>query len=391
MSSSWLVEPRMPLVVRDGRPNDGRSSSRTLPMVLPSTIAGVARTRLGSDEQGRFELAGRAEPLLQVAVRGPILMECGALRPLAPAPADALLLRDDSNTSRLRALRPISLPEGASTSLPEEHRPIGLEKERALAGKPARDAPRWWAWGSLEAWLTKPRDLDGEEADEFLRGGLASLPVDRRVHVEQGPGETAEEGMLFATSGLCFSTRADDAPGIPDRDLGLLVEVEDATLEGRARTIREGLAPFAGERRLVHWRRLEADPWPAPPAAMVSHVARPGRSCCLRLLLLTPALFAGGWRPNLEGGPLSRAVEGVSVRLIGAAVGRPTTASGWDFARRAPKASRRAAPAGAVYWLELEGDAAARSAWLERVWMSNVSDEAQDRRDGWGLAALGVA
>ena len=65
--TSWLLEPRDPLVVRDGRPNSGRSESRVLGFPLPSTIAGGVRTRLGSGARG-FEMQDRIEELLGVSV-----------------------------------------------------------------------------------------------------------------------------------------------------------------------------------------------------------------------------------------------------------------------------------------------------------------------------------
>ncbi|EQD59245.1 CRISPR-associated Cmr3 family protein, partial [mine drainage metagenome] len=43
---------------------------------------------------------------------------------------------------------------------------------------------------------------------------------------------------------------------------------------------------------------------------------------------------------------------GVSARLVCAAVPRAQVVSGWDLARRAPKAALRAAPAGSVYWFD---------------------------------------
>jgi hypothetical protein len=30
------------------------------------------------------------------------------------------------------------------------------------------------------------------------------------------------------------------------------------------------------------------------------------------------------------------------------------------------------------------------SAWLEKVWWKEISDDEQDRRDGFGLAVVGV-
>jgi CRISPR-associated protein Cmr3 len=47
-------------------------------------------------------------------------------------------------------------------------------------------------------------------------------------------------------------------------------------------------------------------------------------------------------------------------------------------------------PAGAVYFLRVEGDESARRAFARRIWLQAISDEEQDRRDGFGIALLGT-
>jgi CRISPR-associated protein Cmr3 len=99
----------------------------------------------------------------------------------------------------------------------------------------------------------------------------------------------------------------------------------------------------------------------------------------LRLILVTPGIFEHGYRPSQ--------LEGAS--LIAAAVGRPETISGWDHARRCPKICRRMAPAGSVYWIELDKGIDPQE-WINRHWMQSISDSPQDRRDGFGLVMIGV-
>lgn len=99
-------------------------------------------------------------------------------------------------------------------------------------------------------------------------------------------------------------------------------------------------------------------------------------------MLVTPALFQDGWHPQpaqLGGG-----------RLVAAHVGRPLSVSGWDFVRRGPKPSRRMVPAGAIYWVEFDTpDAAAQ--WAKDHHFRSISDDPQDRRDGFGLIICGRA
>lgn len=73
--------------------------------------------------------------------------------------------------------------------------------------------------------------------------------------------------------------------------------------------------------------------------------------------------------------------------------------SGWDLAfdngagkpRGRPKPTRRLAPAGSVYFVELEGGAREDlERWCDAAWLAPLSDGEQERRDGFGLAALGA-
>jgi CRISPR-associated protein Cmr3 len=56
-----------------------------------------------------------------------------------------------------------------------------------------------------------------------------------------------------------------------------------------------------------------------------------------------------------------------------------------------PKPTRRMAASGSVYFVELkcDNDAALRE-WIGKTWLHSISDRPEDRRDGFGLAALGV-
>jgi CRISPR-associated protein Cmr3 len=115
----------------------------------------------------------------------------------------------------------------------------------------------------------------------------------------------------------------------------------------------------------------ERPDWPAPNI-----------SARARVLLLTPALFAEGAVPG----------EIAGARVIAAAVGRPQTISGWDMAAGGPKPTRRMAPAGSVYWVDLSGmSEMRRSDWCAAVHFQSVCSDEQDNLDGFGLAVVGVS
>lgn len=383
--TSWYIEPRDPLVVRDGRPNDGRSESATLPFPLPSTCAGLCRTQLGSDPGRGFVLGHRLGELEQTSLRGPLLADTAANTLLFPAPRDVRLEELDDGSLRARSLAPLTLPDGVEHDDDDGLSLVGAAGEDAeRAGKPPREPHTFWPWKAIERALRGPLRLDGTDVAELLDDGVKRLPTEARTHVTlDRETQTAQDGMLFGTTGLRFAVGCAESLSTM-RSLALFLDFDAAAVAGRE--VREGLAPLAGKRRLARWTR-SATALPAIPEWLTKHVrdARTDTPLRLRVLLATPAIFRLGYGPS----PDSPVLPPIA-KLVAALVPRPETVSGWNFAVGAPKPTRRMAAAGSVYWLDLEGDAAARLAWLKGVWMQNISDDAQHRRDGFGLALVGV-
>lgn len=379
----WIIEPYDPLIVRDGRPfgpNPG-ARARSLPFPFPSTIAGGLRTRAGEDSSGLFD-SGAIDEVLKIAVRGPLLVELDAkdeVHWMAPAPRDALLLQDNESREITRhRLRPLLYPPGALDDLPPE-----LSYATGLAEpdlrKPFKDAPNYWHWQHFAEWLFEPPPLKTLTTEELAALGHDGPGSDRRVHVAIDPQSLSGiDGGLFATSGLTFLQQPQSDSLHAVRRLALAVTVEN---QGNL-TIDEGLAPLGGERRLMRWQRT-GTPFPALAEAVIEGLVKSGHC---RLILLTPAIFDNGWRPHW----LLQPLHGVQARLKAAVTGKPQTISGWDFVKKGPKKTRRLVPAGSVYFLELDGDEAARREWVKAIWLQNVSDIEEDRQSGFGLAALGT-
>ena len=124
--SVWLIEPLDPLIARDGRPA-AVNHFLTVPFPYPSMLAGVVRTRMGS-EGGAFTLPRHhlAELKEKVHVRGPLLAELNGedaiLQWLAPAPRDAVLLAKEGK-AMLRRLAPRRLEDGEAMDSLECPRP----------------------------------------------------------------------------------------------------------------------------------------------------------------------------------------------------------------------------------------------------------------------------
>lgn len=383
--NTLLIEPRDSLLVRDARPFSGEpgARARSLDFPFPSTLAGAVRTRLGQDARGVFQVEKRDE-VLGIGIRGPLLCSLddsgGPAAWWMPVPGDSVLFQQEGGGLRRECLAPVSLPPGAQTDLDPSLLPLSFAQ--AVPAKPAGEAPRFWRWDGPQGyrtWLERPESGTVHPTEM----GLGGLPREARVHVSVGRETwTASEGRLYSTEGLRFTAstrrRGETLGGTPLSGVArfaLALGVDHAQLE-RLR----GVAPLAGERRLCAWRPVATD-WPELPAAVEQSILKHRAA---RLVLLTPGVFAQGWRPS------DSSLGGAT--LVAAAVRRPEVVAGWDLALAKPKPSRRAAPAGSVYFVRLPqgmSEDEAR-AWVRQHWLTSLCEQSQDVRDGFGLHVVGV-
>lgn len=378
--STWIIEPRDPFIARDGRPFGATPGARaaSLNFPYPSTTTGGIRTRAGLDASGSFDPRHIAD-VKNIDVNGPLLVELndeGEISDwLLPAPSDALLMELElrgGGYAALKRLLPFRVPANCMIDLGGELTPVGLT--RPDPRKPHPSAPRFWRWEHYRRWLASPLDYEVN----LLSLGHDGPSPEIRTHIRIRPdSQAAEEGALFQTRGLEF-TRA-----LPGGDLGGAGTLRLAlAVSADTSRVAPGLAPLGGERRIVSWRESRQE-FPSCPDEVRDRIVAEG-AC--RLLLLTPAVFAAGYRPSWLLSPR----QGVTPELRAAAVGRAQVVSGWDFERRKPKPTRRLAPTGSVFFLTLRGEGEAIRSWVDSTWMRCVSDGAQDRLDGFGLAALGA-
>lgn len=395
---TWIIEPRDPLIARDGRPfgPDPGARASSLPFPFPSTLAGGLRHKAGLDSAGQFKQGDQAliKEVQTLAVRGPLLVELDPIADqvrgwFAPAPADALLLSLDPQVQarhreadppirgvfKLKRLVPLTT-DAQTTNLPEGVAGL-VGPQKWEPAKPDGAAPIFWPWDQYARWL-----LDPIEGDELVVTGLHGLTDNARVHVViRSETKTAEEGRLFQTRGLSFTSE--------QRQRLALV----ATCDRELPHFKGGLVPLGGERRLMRWFR-STDDLPGLEGDLTNLDQQIAATGACRVILLTPGSFVAGFRPSW----LLAAQPGVTPNLLGACVTRSQTISGWDMAHHnkndsygRPKPIRRLAPAGSVYFIRFaeDDDQEAIAAWVRTHWMTCVSDTAQDRLDGFGLAVFG--
>ncbi len=369
-----LLTPHAPLVLRIGKPFGETGGGESFTFPLPSTVAGALRTAhadaLGMD----FQSSSDIEQIIAWNCHGALPAEISkdGIAALFPRPTDVRY--GSTSPVSLQTLAPLELGEGEGCDLPDSLLPVFLQDDDK--SKPA-DGPNWWTQKAMLEWLTG-------STPNLEELGPVPLPVDTRTHVALDPLTlAAHEGQLFQSAGPDFEAQRIK----PHREIsgrGWLAR-RHALLARFSETLAPSLLRLGGEGRLANVSPCDA--WPEISDGLKSALEAGRR---IRLILATPALFDGGWKPgwinsDWKGSPPQ--CPGLVLRLRAVAVERWQPISGWDMKERKPKAIRRLAPAGSVYWFEI---IEAPSDWIDALWLSPISDTEQDRRDGFGLAVPGV-
>lgn len=382
---TFVLLPRDGLTVKDARGFSvaGGLAARSLLWPHPPTLAGAVRTAIGREE-GYAEMDARWRDLLDVAVLGPLpafRSKKGAdgWSLLFPAPLDAVRV---SGEGRGRAHWLMPLPprsdvcaRGAWSGDDEQAAVEALWRGRTDERAKPLSMPRWWSTEQLDSWLANPRG--NHPVESFCP---VTVRTSTHLSIEPRP-QTAREGALFSVDTVELQTRQGEV-GVGCRTTRAVPSLEPWRLGGEARLARVEALParlFAPHEEVLRaWTE----------------------SRFLRLVLVTPASFRRGWRPEWLK-PERKAENRVEFSgewlgrrwvLRAAFIGRAEACSGWDFATRAPKPSRRLVPPGSVYYLECS--AAVTRDDFSRLWLASLQDpdggsESQEQRDGFGYAVPG--
>ncbi|MFN3691247.1 MAG: type III-B CRISPR module-associated Cmr3 family protein, partial [Fimbriimonadales bacterium] len=162
------------MLFRDGRPfaaEPGALTARSLPIPMPSTIAGFLCTLIGERKGLNWEEIAREGVSWEPAVRGPLPMLDEEF--VLPAPADALVLpgKAEGDPPRVLQLTPEELRDGEGCDLPEYH--CGLRPLVAPTNEKPASGYAFWRWEELQAWLL------GNKPDRLTR--VPPPEVDRRT------------------------------------------------------------------------------------------------------------------------------------------------------------------------------------------------------------------
>lgn len=371
MNAQLYLEPLDVLVLRGNKLfGDPGSYGESLVPPWPSVAAGAIRSRILADDGVDFAAFARGDvdhPGLGTPTdpRGfrvtgfHLARKSGAsVEILVAAPADLVVTENASGAPDARVLNPVTPAAGIATSAPCPMLPALATADRA---KPASG---YWLTGmGWSRYLAGERPLAGE-----LVASGKLWQVEPRVGIGLEPERRcADDGRLFTVQAVALA-----------RDVGFLVGIAGADVPDG------GVLRFGGDGRAVAVTSADLTP-PQPDYAAIA-----GSGRC-RLALTSPGIFPGGWRlPGMdEHGRFS--LGGVSARVVCAAVPRAEVVSGWDLANGCPKAARRAAPTGSVYWMEdLEGTPdQLRALVADGLWEEPCTDPAR-RAEGFNHCALAL-
>lgn len=107
-----------------------------------------------------------------------------------------------------------------------------------------------------------------------------------------------------------------------------------------------------------------------------------------KLYLATPAIFKKGWIPSwIDENNFEGEIEGVKLKLIACAIGKPIRIGGWDMANNKPKPMFKAVPAGSVYYFKILNDNVNLNQIKKIFHFKNMSDI--NPEEGFGLTFIG--
>ncbi len=372
-----VLSPRDGLFCKDGRGWHTSASGRgaSLDWPWPSTVLGALRTACGRAE----ETAGRSPDWAKrkddvclgslLTLRRPKdRANWNAQDRVWPVPVDALRIEEKDTAHFLDPLKPQLTTLGRDDNAAREALWVPRVDDRA---KPL-PLPRWWSEDSFVKWLCRDKVL----ADPKLGGHETTRRVQSHVGIKPDTF-TADDGALFAHD-VIETLERDHEWGI-----GLTAQMPSAT------NLR--MATLGSDGRLARIETLDSGSLFAMPDVLRRKFKL--GSAGLRVVVVTPALFADGWLPDGFQPDANNRYVGKLHPLAGefflraAFVPRPLNVSGWDMASRGPKKTDRMVPPGSVYFFEHTDKEPITEAEAEALWLGVIGARTEE---GFGRVVPGI-
>jgi len=332
-----FIEPNDVLLFRDGKPfaagEDHRAKSLFPP--TPFTMQGAIRSKVLFDRGVNphdyacasalaaeliQQIGGVGSGYGQLRLRGPFVAKRngdGSITRYFPLPADVVKVGDNFIVSKPLRDPPFSDNSPAA--------PLWVYTDA-----PLKEARGWLAEQEFDKYLQGRTDFCvTPESDLVVREPRVGIALDYTRR-------SAKEGMLYAMEFLRLR-----------EGVGFVMEVDGIN----PFTPQRGFLQVGGEARAATYEVL---PTLLPSLPVPSSLPRQ-----FKVVLLTPAWFSGGWKPQND--DWGRFFNGVNVQLLAAALPRAQSIGGAfadDKQRKADfqKPMRRFVPAGSTFFFESDGN-----------------------------------
>jgi CRISPR-associated protein Cmr3 len=365
-----FIEPNDVLMFRDGKPFSGGDDhyARGSFPPSPATFYGAIRSKILSDKFPQYEHYSRGY------IPDDIKNEIGT-----PSSIGTLSITNFLLARRIAGnIEPVfSVPKDIVKIKAQEERFI-LKPEAQLANHIKSNSP---IHALIPLWLKNEMPVEEvsgfislETMNKYLEGSVPSKLIDNddlftkeeRVGIGKDRiRKTASTGLLYSVEYFRLKT-----------DVGFIVE-----LNGVKSLPKEGLLRLGGDHRSAIYKEITFQNLENIKVKQMVDTSKR-----FKLILLTPAIFNNGWIPswidskNGEGN-----INGVSLKIVSAAVGKPAHIGGFDFVKEMPKDMKKAVPAGGVYYFEIKQGSIDEI--FDLFWMKSISDE--KRQEGFGITIIG--
>lgn len=375
-----FIEPNDVLMFRDGRPFSAGDDhyARSVFPPPPSTFYGAIRSKILSERYPKYEKFKEEKEIPEdlrqeigtPSSEGSLTIKCFLLgkrgneivKPIFPVPKDAVKRKGDPN-GEIFILNPeVRLKEKLKFNFPVPFLiPLWLKDE-----KPLEEVKGFITLETLEQYLT------GEGIDKNKIIELESLyKKDERIGIKKDRTKrTAATGALYTVEYIKLNI---------NEDIGFLLE-----LDGVKSLPEEGLLRLGGDHRSTFYRETS---FPLPDEEKVKvKVKETGK---FKVILLTPAFFNKGWIPDwIDEANAEGTINGITLQLISAAIGRPAYIGGFDLVKRKPKDMRKAVPSGSVYYFGIkQGDP---EKVFDTFWFKSIlKGKQKEQKEGFGISIIG--
>ncbi len=354
-----FIKPNDTLFFRDGKPftmGEQTEGSGIFPP-FPSTVYGAIRTAFIAENGGlkKFLDGGMISEIGTDKAKGAFRIRSILISnnndSLFPAPRDLVRSSIDRNIYRLNEKKNILISQINNFDL----------LWSCADGKVEHSEKDYITQNSIISYL------DGEDKDLEIVNQSDFVVNEPKVGIgRNSKTRTSEEGKLYRVSMF----RLKDG-------YGLLVDFEGIKLSP------SGIIRLGGEGKTANYIVTNGE-FNTNTNLISEYINKEQR---FKLYFASPAIFKNGWVPDgFDLQTMAWDHEGIKIKLITAAIGKPLNIGGWDIVQNAPKIMRRAVPAGSVYYFQLIKGTGEEV--LQKFNCQNISDFLPE--EGFGYCLVGV-